>query len=168
MSADPVNEWMAGFEARIADMQRKSAVLQENIAASGATASTSDGGVRVTVGPTGALQDLQLGPSSTRYPPAQLASIIMQTVAQAQREAAQRVAAAFAPVAEGTEAMQMLESFLPPPPHPEPEGPEDGLPGVDDAGEPPPPPAPPAPPQPPRRPSTRDGSKDDEDFEEPW
>jgi DNA-binding protein YbaB len=165
--SDPVNEWMAGFEAKIADMQRQSAVLQENIAASGATASSSDGGVRVTVGPTGALQDLQLGPSTTRYPPAQLASMIMQTAAQAQREAAHRVAAAFAPVAEGTEAMQILESFLPPPPHPDPDGPQDGLPGLDEIDEPSaPPPPPPAAPQPPRRPPAP--PKDDEDFEEPW
>ncbi|RSM82245.1 YbaB/EbfC family DNA-binding protein [Kibdelosporangium aridum] len=161
---------MAGFEARIADIQRKSADLQQNIAASGATATSPDGGVRVTVGPTGALQDLQLSPSTTRYPPAELAGIIMRIAAQAQREAAHRVAQAFAPVAEGTDAMQMLQNFLPPPPEHVSDAPVDGLPGVDDVDEPPrpstppPPPPPAAPPRPPRRPSTQD----DDDFEQPW
>ncbi|SMD00470.1 YbaB/EbfC family nucleoid-associated protein [Kibdelosporangium aridum] len=168
---EAINDWMAGFEARIADLQRKSADLQQNIAASGATATSPDGGVRVTVGPTGALQDLQLAPSTTRYPPAELAGIIMRVAAEAQREAAHRVAQAFAPVAEGTDAMRMLQEFLPPPPEHVSDAPVDGLPGVDDIDEPPqpstPPPSPPppaAPPRPPRRPSTQD----DDDFEQPW
>ena len=176
-TVDPANEWLAGFEARIADIQRKSAELQQNIAASGATAVSPDGGVRVTVGPTGALQNLQLAPSVTRYPPAELAGIITRTAVEAQRIAAHRVAAAFAPVAQGTDAMQMLESFLPPPPQPVSDAPEDGLSGVD--VEEPPPAAPPAPPRPaappppsapprPSRPPRADSSPDDEDFEQPW
>ncbi|MET0132804.1 MAG: YbaB/EbfC family nucleoid-associated protein [Kibdelosporangium sp.] len=171
---DPVTEWLSGFEARIADMQAKSAALQQDIAAAGATASTPDGAVRVTVGPTGALQDLQLGPSVTRYPPAELAAIITRTAGEAQRQAAHRVAAAFAPVAEGTDAMQMLESFLPPPPRAEVDAPEDGLPGVDDIEDtdetPLPPPAPPVvPPVTPKPPARRPSAKDDDDeFEQPW
>jgi DNA-binding protein YbaB len=177
MAADPMNEWMAGFEARIADMQQKAATLQRDIAASGATASSPDGGIRVTVGPTGTLQDLQLAPSTTRYPPAELAGMIMRTVGQAQQVAAHRVAAAFAPIAEGTEAMDMLQSFLPPPPQPDYDAPEDGIPGLDDEADevdrpappsaPPRSPAPPQPPAPPRRPSTPD-SRDDDEFEQPW
>jgi DNA-binding protein YbaB len=131
-STDPMQDWLTSFEAKIADMQQKSAELQQNIAASAATASTPDGAVRVTVGPTGALQDLQLAPSTTRYAPAELAALVMRTAAQAQREAAHRVAAAFAPVAEGTEAMQMLQDFLPPPPKPVSDAPADGLAAEDD------------------------------------
>ncbi len=165
MDNPTTNDWMAGFEARIADMQRKSALLTENIAAAGATASSPDGGVRVTVGPTGALQDVQLAPSTTRFAPAELAGIITRTAAQAQRQAAHQVAAAFAPMAEGTEAMAMLESFLPPPPAPESDAPQDGLAADDALDEPAPPPAPPAPPTPPARPRS---TKDDDDFEQPW
>jgi DNA-binding protein YbaB len=166
---EAINDWMAGFEARIADIQRKSAELQQNIAASSATATSPDGGVRVTVGPTGALENLQLAPSTTRYPPAELAGIIMRAAAEAQRTAAHRVAQAFAPVAEGTQAMQMLEQFLPPPPEHVSDAPVDGIPGVDDVDEqpqqaPPPPPPPAAPPRASRRPSTTD----DDDFEQPW
>jgi DNA-binding protein YbaB len=155
---------MASFEARIADVQRKSAALQENFAAASATTSTSDGGVRVTVGPSGALEDLHLGPSSTRYPPAELAALIMRTAAQARWEAAHKVAAAFASIAEGTEAMAMLERFLPPPPDPVPDVPLDGL-AADEAHE--------EEPQPPRRPAPeaprrRRGADDDEDEQEPW
>lgn len=162
---EPKNDWMAGFEAKIADMTRKSAMLTESLAAAGATATSPDGGVRVTVGPTGALRDVRLAPSTTRFAPAELAGIITSTAAQAQRVAAHQVAAAFAPVAAGTEAMSMLESFLPPPPEPVSDAPEDGLAGVDEPEPPDPaPPAPPAPPTPPR-PSTKDA---DEDFDQPW
>ncbi|MCE7009195.1 YbaB/EbfC family nucleoid-associated protein [Kibdelosporangium philippinense] len=166
---EAINDWMAGFEARIAELQQKSATLQQNIAASGATATSPDGSVRVTVGPTGALENLQLAPSTTRYPPAELAGIIMRAAAEAQREAAHRVAQAFAPVAEGTDAMRMLQEFLPPPPEHISDAPVDGLAGVDDIDEPPPPPAQPAPPvAPPPRPTRRPSTQDDDDFEQPW
>ncbi|CAM4186563.1 YbaB/EbfC family nucleoid-associated protein [Kibdelosporangium persicum] len=175
---EAINDWMAGFEARIAEIQRKSEQLQQNIASSGATVTSPDGGVRVTVGPTGALQDLHLAPSTTRYPPAELASLIMRVTAEAQRQAAHSVAEAFAPVAEGTEAMQMLQQFLPPPPEHVSDAPEDGLAGIDDNDDetppratapppvaPPPVSPPPSAPRPPRRPSAQD---DDEDFQQPW
>jgi DNA-binding protein YbaB len=160
---DTTNDWLAGFEAKMADLQRKSTELQQSFATSGATASTPDGGIRVTVGPSGALQDLQLGPSVTRYAPAELAALITRTAAQAQREVAHRVAAAFAPLAEGTDAMSMLESFLPRPAEPVSEAPEDGLSGVDDIDELAPTTGPPT-----RRPSTKDVPGRDEDFEQPW
>jgi DNA-binding protein YbaB len=170
---DRLSAWLTGFENRIAEMQEKSEQLTENIAASGATAASPDGGVRVTVGPTGALQDVQLAPSVSRFAPAELAGIINRTAAQAQRVAAHQVAAAFAPVAEGTEAMGMLEQFLPPPPEEVSDAPRDGL-EVDDEldqqappPQPPTPPQPPAQPQPPARPPRR-STNDEDDFEQPW
>ncbi|MCT2585516.1 YbaB/EbfC family nucleoid-associated protein [Actinophytocola gossypii] len=177
--ADRLNTWLTGFENRIAEMREKSEQLTQNFADSGATAASPDGGVRVTVGPTGALQDVQLAPSVTRFAPAELAGIINRTAAQAQRVAAHQVAAAFAPIAEGTDAMGMLRSFLPAPPEEASDAPEDGLAGVDELDQqaPPaqsPPPAPPqqqqpppAPPQPPARPPRRP-TNDDDDFEQPW
>lgn len=160
------NDWLSGFEARIAEMQRKSVQLTESFNAAGATASSPDGGVRVTVGPSGALQEVQLGPSVTRFAPAELAGIINRTAAQAQQLAAHQVRAAFAPFAQGTEAMSMLDSFLPPPPEPVSDAPQDGLAADDEIVEqaPPPPPSPPAAPPRPQRPRPAD----DDDFDQPW
>lgn len=162
------NEWLASFETRVAEMQRKSAQLTESFNAAGATASSPDGGVRVTVGPSGALQEVQLSPSVARFAPAELAGIINKTAAKAQQMAAHQVRAAFAPFAEGTEAMSMLDSFLPPPPEPVSDAPQDGLAADDEIVEPPPPsrpaPPPPAAPRPPQRPR----SADDDDFDQPW
>lgn len=159
------DDLLANLEAKAAEMQRRSEQLTESFNAAGATASSPDGGVRVTVGPNGALQEVQLGPSVTRFAPAELAGIINRTAAKAQQIAAHQVRAAFAPFAEGTQAMSMLDSFLPPPPEPVSDAPEDGLAVDDEITEPAPPPPPPAPPQPP---AARPKKNDDDDFDQPW
>ncbi|HEX6359662.1 YbaB/EbfC family nucleoid-associated protein [Actinophytocola sp.] len=163
-------EWAAGFEARIAELQRKSEQLTESFNAAGATASSPDGGVRVTVGPNGALQEVQLGPSVARFAPAELAGIINRTAAKAAQMAAHQVRAAFAPFAQGTEAMALFDSFLPPPPTPVSDAPVDGLAADDEIAEsssPAPPPRPQAP-QPPRRPPAPSKRDDDDEFDQPW
>lgn len=158
------DEWLAGFEARIAEMARRSEQLTESFNAAGATASSSDGAVLVSVAPNGALREVRLGPSAARFAPAELAGIINRTAAQAQRVAAHQVRAAFAPFAQGTEAMSMLDSFLPPPPEPVSDAPQDGLAADEEIAESTQPPAPPAP-RPQRRPPSPPG---DDDFDQPW
>lgn len=158
------NEVLANLEARAAEMQRMSEQLTQSFQAAGATAASPDGAVRVRVGPTGAFEEVQLGPAASRFAPAELAGIINRTAAQAQRIAAHQVRAAFAPFAQG-ESMSLVDSFLPPPPDAVSDAPEDGLAADDEVAESaPPPPAPPAPPQRPGR-SKKD---DDDDFEQPW
>lgn len=162
------DEWVAGFEAKVAELQRKSAQLTESFNNAGATASSPDGGVRVTVGPNGALQQVQLGPSVSRFAPAELAGIINRTAAQAAQMAAHQVRAAFAPFAEGTDSMALFDSFLPPAPTPASDAPVDGLAAEDEIAESTPPPAPPRAPQPPRRPPAPSNRDDDDDFNQPW
>jgi DNA-binding protein YbaB len=164
------DDLLANLEAKAAEMQRRSEQLTESFNAAGATASSPDGGVRVTVGPNGALQEVQLGPSVSRFAPAELAGIINRTAVKAQQIAAHQVRAAFAPFAEGTQAMSMLDSFLPPPPEPVSDAPVDGLAAEDDVTEQAPPPRPPvAPPAPPQqRPPARPKKDDDDDFDQPW
>ena len=166
------NDWVASLEARAAEMQRMSAQLTERFSAAGATAASPDGAVRVKVGPTGAFEEVQLGPSAARFAPAELAGIINRTAAQAQRIAAQQVRAAFAPFAQG-ESMALVDSFMPPPQDPVSDAPQDGLAADDEVAEstppPPPPPARPVPPPPPQRPAPPAGKDDDDDdFEQPW
>jgi hypothetical protein len=168
---DP-NTWVASLEARAADMQRVSEQLTQSFQAAGATAASPDGAVRVRVGPTGAFEEVQLGPAASRFAPAELAGIINRTAAQAQRIAAQQVRAAFAPFAQA-ESMSLVESFLPPPTEPVSDAPADGLAADDEIAEstpppPPPPAAPPAPPQHPTQPPRPSKKDDDDDFDQPW
>jgi DNA-binding protein YbaB len=152
------NDMLANLEARAAEMQRMSEQLTNSFKAAGATAASPDGAVRVKVGPTGAFEEVQLGPSASRYAPAELAGIINRTAAQAQRIAAQQVRSAFAPFAQG-ESMALVDSFLPPPPEAVDDAPSDGLATEDEVTEPTPPASRPAPPP---------SKKDDDDFDQPW
>lgn len=165
------NDWVASLEARAADMQRMSEELTARFSAAGATAASPDGAVRVKVGPTGAFEELQLGPAAARFAPAELAGIINRTAAQAQRTAAQQVRSAFAPFAQG-ESMALVDSFMPPPEDPTSDAPADGLAADDEVAQsaPEPPPAPPAPQQPPAPPARpqRPAKNDDDDFDQPW
>ena len=109
---DP-QQWLDNFEAKLADLQRKSADLQENVQNSQATASSPDGAVTITVGPNGGLLNIQLGHRATELGSARLTALIMQTAKVAQKQAAQQVMAAFEPLGEGTEALQMMSDAIP-------------------------------------------------------
>ncbi|MFD0199492.1 MULTISPECIES: YbaB/EbfC family nucleoid-associated protein [Saccharothrix] len=109
---DP-QQWLDNFEAKLADLQRKSADLQENVENSQATASSPDGAVTITVGPNGGLLNIQLGHRATELGSTRLTAVIMQTAKVAQKQAAQRVMAAFEPLGEGTEALRMVSDAIP-------------------------------------------------------
>ncbi|MCE6999455.1 YbaB/EbfC family nucleoid-associated protein [Saccharothrix sp. S26] len=109
---DP-QQWLDNFEAKLADLQRKSADLQENFQNSQATASSPDGAVTITVGPNGGLLNIQLGHRATELGSARLTALIMQTAKAAQKQAAQQVLAAFEPLGEGTEALRMVSDAIP-------------------------------------------------------
>ncbi|WP_447004369.1 YbaB/EbfC family nucleoid-associated protein [Saccharothrix isguenensis] len=112
MTLDP-QQWLDNFEAKLADLQRKSADLQENVENSQATASSPDGAVTITVGPNGGLVDIRLGHRATELGSARLTALIMQTAKVAQKQAALKVMAAFEPLGEGTEAMRMVSDAIP-------------------------------------------------------
>ncbi|MFT7836571.1 YbaB/EbfC family nucleoid-associated protein [Saccharothrix sp. BKS2] len=167
---DP-QQWLDNFEAKLADLQRKSADLQDNLANSQATASSPDGSVTVTVGPNGGLVNIQLGHRATDLGPARLTALIMQTAGAAQKQAAQKVLAAFEPLGEGTEALRMVSDAIP----------DDDVPAAEDRDyaepepEPEPEPARPAPAfhaqqaRPPSRPARGSRPADDEDDDnQPW
>ena len=92
-------EWLASFEAKVADMRQKAAAFKDNLEASGATEASPDGSLRVTVAPNGELTDLRIEDSAMRRSGAELTAEIMTLVHKAQRAAAGHVAEAFAPLA---------------------------------------------------------------------
>ncbi|MFE9745002.1 YbaB/EbfC family nucleoid-associated protein [Saccharothrix saharensis] len=177
---DP-QQWLDNFEAKLADLQRKSADLQENFQNSQATASSPDGAVTITVGPNGGLLNIQLGHRATELGSARLTAVIMQTAKVAQKQAAQQVMAAFEPLGEGTEAMRMVSDAIPDDDEVEDDGPDYAEP---EYAEPEPEPTRPAPapapvqpgwqaqaaqPQPPSRPARPSRPADDEDDDnQPW
>ena len=119
-------EWLANFEAKIAEVQQKAAEFKENLESSGATEASSDGTLRVTVAPNGALTDLSIDDAAVRGSGGELATKIMKLARKAQRAAAVNVVEAFAPLAgEDSESLRMVTGYLPPEEEEEPE-PEDG------------------------------------------
>lgn len=131
-------EWLASFESKIADVQAKAAQFQENLESAGATESSRDGSIRVTVAPNGALTELQLADSARSGPT--LAQDILKLARKAQRAAAVHVADAFAPLGADSEAMRMVTGYLPPEePEPEPDAPAPTYRFVDETAAAPPP-----------------------------
>jgi DNA-binding protein YbaB len=169
-------EWLAGFEAKIAEVQQKAAEFKENLEAAGATEANADDTLRVTVAPNGALTNLTIDDAALRGngTGSELAGQIMRLARKAQRAAAAHVVEAFAPLAgEGSESLRMVTGYLPPEEDDDPPEPDEGQ-GYTFTGTPAaeaPEPEPPTPPvEPPGRPSrprssTHDHTQDDdEDF----
>ena len=104
--------WVNDFEARMADLQRKTAEAQENLAAVSGTASSKDGAVTVTVGPNGGLTNLQLGHRAVELGAPRLTALILETARQAQKNASAQVVEAFKPMGEGTETMAMITDII--------------------------------------------------------
>ncbi|QFZ23318.1 YbaB/EbfC family nucleoid-associated protein [Saccharothrix syringae] len=165
---DP-QQWLDNFEARVADLQRKSADIQEGLAGSQATVASPDGAVTVTVGPNGGLLDIRLGHRATELGASRLTALIMQTARAAQKQAAQQVMAVFEPLGAGTEAMRMISDAIP-----DDEDAVDERDYAEPEPEPEPAPPPPAPVRPlggaqPRPPSRGPRPADDEDDDnQPW
>jgi DNA-binding protein YbaB len=151
---DP-DQWLKDMETRLSDLKQKSEDLAENLASATASATSKDGAVNVTISPSGALQDLELTQRAAGMSPGKLTASIMEAVRRGQKAASAKMVEAFAPLGEGTESMDLVQSFLP---QEEDDGEEEteerdlkAVDALDEEPAPPPsyPPRPPAPPQPP-------------------
>lgn len=157
------------LERQAQEMQEKASALSDAFATAGATVSSSDGSVTVTVAPNGALSKLQLGNRACELGPARLTTAIMDTVRKAQSQTAHSVASSMEAIVGGGESLDMVKSFLPPDPLAD----DDEVDQNKFVEEPEPPPAAPSPPPPiapptgpaPRRRTARD---EDEDGGNPW
>lgn len=168
---NPANptQWVEEYEAKLADLKKKSEDLQENFAASTATVTSKDGAVTVTVGPNGGLQNLVLGHRAVELGAARLTALILETARHAQKQAAEKVLEIFKPLGEGTEAYRMVSDAIP---SDDEIDETDAYDEIDD--EPEPAPAPPpvsrpaAAPQPPPVRGRRRADDDDDDDNQPW
>lgn len=154
-------EWLAKFNATIADVKAKTEAFQHDLEQSGATETSPDGSLSVTVAPNGSLTNLRIDESAWRGNGAELANKIMHLARKAQRAAAVNVAEAFAPLGADSEAMHMITGYIPEAEDDEEEAgasyefAEEARPGD---------PPPPRQVEPPRRPSRPQRGGDDEDF----
>ena len=183
------DRWLADLQARVADTQRKSAELMENLGNTSAREASPDGAVTVTVGANGALHNIELSPRIAEHSPAALSALIMKTVHKAQRAVAGKVSEELEPFDASGELLERYVAYQPPvdPEELEEEGADPAAMntefGMPDSAEPaaatPPPPAPPAPPGPPQfaapqpvaasRPRPRPSVDDDDESEDrPW
>lgn len=158
--------WVNDFKTRAAELQRKNAEVQENLAAVSGTASSKDGAVKVTVGPNGGLMNLQLGHRAVELGAPRLTALILETARQAQKNAATQVIEAFRPIGEGTQAMAMITDVVEEEFGEEPEE-EHALERIEEDDAPAASPAP-APAEPRQARAPRPADDEDDDDNQPW
>lgn len=90
-----MEQWLKEMQESMDERTRKAEQLREQLTAASATVSSSDGSVTLTLNPNGGLANISFGPRACDLGPAKLGSLIMTTVAQAQREVSRHVTAAF-------------------------------------------------------------------------
>jgi DNA-binding protein YbaB len=174
--ADP----LASFTAEVEGIRAKADEMAERLRTATGTARTPDGAVSVTVGAAGVLQGITFGAKAYHRPPEVLSAMVMQLIATAQKQVSAEVYDAFGGLVggEGSEAMAILQEFVPQPdeedePPPPAAAPPPSTPPPHRPQQPPPPPAAAPPqqqsPQPPspRRPNRSAPAEDDLDNN-PW
>ena len=173
----PGGDPLAAFGVELEEIRAKAEAAQEKLRTAVATVQSPDGAVTVTVGPSGVMQDLRLGPRAYERPPQALSGLIMQLVGRAQQKVSAEVADAFGGlVGENSAAREVLEEFLPAPEPGQATPPGAGQPFLPEAEDrpsspPPPPNRPPSPPQPPPGPPRRRPRPEpevDDDESNPW
>ncbi|WP_214405993.1 YbaB/EbfC family nucleoid-associated protein [Pseudonocardia lacus] len=106
-------EWLAGYRTRLAELEARAGRAQDALARAGATATSPDGAVTVTVDPVGGLRALVLSDRTAQMTRTQLAAAIVATAATARHEAAAEAVAVMAPLlGDGSAAMRMLRGHL--------------------------------------------------------
>jgi len=105
---------LAGYRDRLAELGERAGRAQDALARAGATATSPDGAVAVTVDPMGGLRALVLSERTARMDRAQLAAAIVATAGTARRAAAEAGIAAVVPLlGADSPAVRMMRDNLP-------------------------------------------------------
>ncbi|WP_367135415.1 YbaB/EbfC family nucleoid-associated protein [Saccharothrix sp. HUAS TT1] len=105
---------IADLEATARDLSDRSRGLRDRLRRVEATQRSADGVVTVTVAPNGSLRHIEFSPDVTGCSPARLGEVVLETVRQAQAQAARQVVASVEPQFAGTAAMRFLVGSAPP------------------------------------------------------
>jgi len=106
--------WLREYQQETQDRLAKAEQIREQVNAAVGSATSPDGVVSVTVGPTGALQALEISARAEGMPPARLSQLILRTSREAHRRVAEQMALSVKPLIGDSEAMHFLESQVPP------------------------------------------------------
>ncbi|MEV4604112.1 YbaB/EbfC family nucleoid-associated protein [Amycolatopsis sp. NPDC049253] len=158
------------LERQAGQLRQRASALQEAFAVAGATVTSRDGAVTVTLAPNGALRNLRLTRRACELGEARLTTTIMETVRQAQSQTARVVTSSVESILGGGEAVEMMKSFLPPEPAAADEVNQNKFVEYSEPNEAPPPPRPPVTPPASRPAPRRRPARDDRDDDEvdPW
>ncbi|WP_328608262.1 YbaB/EbfC family nucleoid-associated protein [Amycolatopsis sp. NBC_00345] len=145
---------LASFTAEVEGIRAKADEMAERLRTATGTARTPDGAVSVTVGAAGVLQGITFGAKAYHRPPEVLSAMVMQLIATAQKEVSAEVYDAFGGLVGGedSEAMAILQEFVPQPDEEDEPAPPAAAPSPSGAAPPPPGGAPPPRPQQPPAP----------------
>jgi hypothetical protein len=120
---DP-NQLIEDYEQRTAALLDQAEEAKSRIASLTGAATSTDGAVTVSVSAGGALLSLSFGTKADDMPKDRLAALVMSTAKRAQAQAVGQIATIMAPlIGDNSEAMQFVQSQIPPidvPDEPEP------------------------------------------------
>jgi len=108
------NTWLREYQQDAQSRLARAEQVKEQINAATGSSRSADGAVLVTVGPTGALQDLQLSSKADGMSSTQLAQLILRTAREAHRKVAEQMVQSVKPLIGDSEALSFLESQVPP------------------------------------------------------
>ncbi|GAA1988646.1 YbaB/EbfC family nucleoid-associated protein [Amycolatopsis minnesotensis] len=109
---DPT-EWLRNYQKTLARASANAKAASENLSQVGGTATSPRGEVAVEVGPSGALESLDLTPASRALEAEQLAQLILATARQAQRAAGARVVEIMTDYVGEGPALEVVKRNLP-------------------------------------------------------
>ncbi|SDL19809.1 YbaB/EbfC DNA-binding family protein [Lentzea albidocapillata subsp. violacea] len=111
---DP-NQLIEDYEQRTAALLERAAEAKSQIANLTGAATSTDGAVTVSVSAGGALLNLSFGTKADDMPKDRLAALVMSTAKRAQAQAVGQIATIMAPlIGDNSEAMQFVQSQIPP------------------------------------------------------
>ncbi|MDX3658246.1 YbaB/EbfC family nucleoid-associated protein [Streptomyces sp. ID05-26A] len=124
---DP-NQLVEDYEQRTAALLEQAEEAKSRIANLTGAATSTDGAVTVSVSAGGALLSLSFGTKADDMPKDRLAALVMSTAKRAQSQAVGQITTIMAPlIGDNSEAMQFVQSQIPPidvPDEPEPATPQ--------------------------------------------
>jgi DNA-binding protein YbaB len=109
----PGEDFALLLEREARNLQEKGEALAAAFAASGSTVRSSDGSVTVKVEANGSLSSIEFGNRACAMGPANLSTLVMKTVREAQLKTAGKVAESYTEINGDDQAAELVRTFLP-------------------------------------------------------
>jgi DNA-binding protein YbaB len=107
------DDWLADYDQKLQKLKNDTDRAQQELSQVGASASSPDGQITVRVNSSGVLEDIRFGNGFQHPKPDQVAASIMQTVREAQRQAAGQMVEVMQQFVGDGSALDFVKSSLP-------------------------------------------------------